>query len=102
MRVFSIIFFTLCLIGCSELGDPQQYINKIQELEASKKSLQHTVTSLNNEITDTNKRLSIVENEAEGLRSRNKALEKMSEERIKKFWSMYEPDVPGSLRGNHP
>lgn len=93
MKNCIIMLATLSLIGCSYLDSAQQYIEKIKALEANNKQLQSNVDNLIKNLNDANKSLASIQSEADELRKKNAALEKMSEERIRKFWSMYETDA---------
>lgn len=77
----------------NDLESAQQHIHQAQALKANNEQLQKSIDSLKNNLSDTNNILKSVHNEVDKLRKKNTALEKMSEERIKKFWSMYETDA---------
>ena len=80
----------MSIAGCSGLDTAQQYIVQIQALKASNQRLQRNIKKLNEDLGKTKESLSTAQSEVNELKSRNSALEKMSEERIKKFWSMYD------------
>jgi uncharacterized coiled-coil DUF342 family protein len=88
MRYFVIFIIAFGLMGCSDSA--KNYIQQIQALEESNQRLKNTVSGLQKKASEASEQLFSSKNEIEQLRKKNEALEKMSEERIRKFWSMYE------------
>lgn len=88
MKYFVVIVFSLSLVGCGDI----EYIQKIQALEAINEKLRNSVNILEKDVGAAKEELSTKQKQIDQLQQKNRDLEKMSEERIRKFWSMYETD----------
>ena len=72
MKTFILLLMILGVGGCSDLFS-----------SLSEEVVEDNIEQLREKLLES-------QVEVEKLKSRNEALEKMSEERINKFWSMYE------------
>ena len=87
------IFVVLLTASCGSYDSAMQAIESTEKLEAQNQHLQAQVRILEKKLKNAMDEAQSSREEAEKLRAEKKALENMSEERIKKFILMYEGDT---------
>ncbi|MGY0588267.1 MAG: hypothetical protein ACW7DY_21485 [Paraglaciecola chathamensis] len=89
----AIVLVTLKVLKCGSLQAVANALETIAELKGANSVMKNKIVDLERSLKSAKAALEISEAQTKELSTENSRLKKLSEERLRKVWSMYEPDT---------